>query len=62
LRAAIRHIKNLNPKSIVVNGGSEAKKTDEVAYYQSQAVQNPHRINVMDDTRLARILSHVTAR
>ena len=31
LRATIRHIKNLHPKSIVVTGGSGAKKTDEVA-------------------------------
>src|SRR4051812_26355943 len=31
LRATIRHIKNLHPKTIVVTGGSGAKKTDEVA-------------------------------
>ncbi len=31
LRATIRHIKNLHPRSIVVTGGSGAKKTDEVA-------------------------------
>ena len=31
LRATIRHIKNLHPKSIVVTGGSGAKKSDEVA-------------------------------
>ncbi len=31
LRATIRHIKNLHPRSIVVTGGSGAKKTDDVA-------------------------------
>src|SRR4051812_41371118 len=31
LRATIRCIKNLHPRSIVVTGGSGAKKTDEVA-------------------------------